>query len=488
MNLEILFNSIKILAKNIDFDIEFTEISADSRKIVKNGVFVAIKGTCQDGNEHIDEAISKGAIAIVTDEINKCTKDIPYVLVQDARSALSLMWSNYYSNPSEDLKIIAITGTNGKTTTAYLIYNILKKAKKHCALISTVEILIDDKRIEIEGGCEITNKIASMTTPDPKYLHYLLNEMRKNKVEFVVMEASSHALEQNRLEGCKIEIGIFTNISHDHLDYHKDMESYFLAKEKLFKVCKLGIINYDDDYGKILVSRYRGRSLAYSCIDKADIYVTNVKKNGYGSKFLVNSKTESYNVETKLIGSFNIYNCLCAIICANSLGIERKYIKDGIKNTKRVTGRLEKYNKKCIFIDYAHTPEAMKLVLREIRSLYPRKKLIALFGCGGDRDREKRSKMGEIATEMADFAIITSDNSRNESTSKIISDIVACINEKKNFVIIEDREKAIRFGVKTMKRTGVLILLGKGHETYQISENGKTHFDERVILDRIFKK
>ena len=471
----------------MNLDVECSEISSDSRKTVKNGVFVAIKGTCVDGNSYVNNALKNGALAVVTDEKSSCTELVPYVLVNDARMALSLMWSNYYLNPTKEMKLIAITGTNGKTTSAYLIYSILKESKKSCGLISTIEVLINNERIETGGGSEVVGKHSAMTTPDPEILYGLLDRMKRSKVEYVVMEASSHALEQNKLSGCDIEIGIFTNLSHEHLDFHKDMDSYFSAKEKLFKKCKLCIVNIDDEYGKILSSRYKGRTLSYSCEGKPDMYATNTKKTGFGNKFTINYKNERYNIETKLIGGFNIYNCLCAILCADSLGIPKKCIRDGIKNTKGVKGRLERYKKRCIYIDYAHTPEAMECVIKEIREIYPKKRLIVVFGCGGERDRSKRSKMGQIATETADFTIITSDNSRTESPKQIFTDI---LNEVKNnrYKVIEDREKAIKFGVDSMKRNGVLLLLGKGHETYQIDSTGKKSFDEREVLDKIFKK
>lgn len=487
MQLKDLLNGIEIVDTNIDLNIICSKISSDSRKTIKNGIFVAIRGTIEDGNQYINDALKNGVIAVVTDSETICNEKIPFILVNDSRNALAKMWSNYYHNPTQRMKIIAVTGTNGKTTSAYLIYNILKASKKSCALISTIDVLINDEKIEIGGGSEITGKKSAMTTPDPEILYDLFDKMRTKKIEYVVMEASSHALEQNKLSGCNIEIGIFTNLSHDHLDFHKDMSSYFSAKEKLFKVCKLGIVNVDDKYGQILTNRYRGRIITYSCKDTADLYVIESKKSGYGNKFTICNGNNQILIESRLVGGFNIYNCLCAILCADSLGLPMKYIKNGIKNTKCIKGRLEKYKKRRIYIDYAHTPEAMECVINEIRGIYPKNKLIVVFGCGGDRDKEKRPKMGRIATEKADLTIITSDNSRSENQQEIFADILKGIDKDSNYHLIEDREKAIKCGVDAMKRNGVLLLLGKGHETYQIDKKGKNSFDERLILDKILK-
>lgn len=487
MQLKDLLNGVEIINTNVELNSEYSNISSDSRRTIRNGVFVAIKGTITDGNKYIKNALKNGVIAIITDDAKSCDENIPYVLVFDSRKALAKMWSNYYCNPTEKMKLIAVTGTNGKTTSSYLIYNILKASKKSCALISTIEILINDEKVEIGGGSEIVGKNSAMTTPDPEILYGLFDKMRKKNIEYVVMEASSHALEQNKLSGCEIEIGIFTNLSHDHLDFHKDMNCYFSAKEKLFKMCKLGIVNADDKFGQILINRYRGRIITYSFKNKADLYVVESKKSGYGNQFTICNDNKQYIIESRLRGEFNVYNCLCAILCADSLGISMKYIKNGIKNTKCVKGRLEKYKKRCIYIDYAHTPEAMECVIKEIRKIYPKKRLIVVFGCGGERDKEKRPKMGKIATEMADITIITSDNSRNEGQKEIFADILKGVSEDSNYQLIEDREMAIKRGVEAMKRNGVLLLLGKGHETYQIDKTGKNPFDERVILDKIFK-
>lgn len=484
MKLSILLENIPIKASNIDLRQDCEGIASDSRKTVKNGVFFAIKGMNVDGSEFIEEALDHGVLAVISENELSC----PYIQVENVRLALAIAWSNYYKNSSKKIKGIAITGTNGKSTTAHLIYNILKRSQKKCGLISTIECIIDGKQIDLGGGSEVIGKSASMTTPDPEILYKLVNEMYEKRVEYVVLEASSHALSQYKLDAFNIEVGIFTNLSHEHLDYHKSMDNYFKAKSRLFELCKVGIVNIDDEFGIQLCKRYKSRMLTYSVKQNADISLIGSKMYAHRSKLSLLEQNAKHTIDSNLIGSFNAYNVLAATLCSRALGISWKNIKDGIKATKSIKGRLERYKNKCIFIDYAHTPDAMEKVILEIKALYPKKRIITLFGCGGNRDRAKRAKMGEIAAKNSDSVIVTSDNSRDESLIAIINDIKKGVANLEKLKVIYDRRKAIEYAVGKMTKKDVLLLLGKGHEDYEININGKTPFDERKILNEIFQK
>ena len=412
-------------------------------------------------------------------------KTIPYILVENSREALAKLWSNFYKNPSKNMKIIAITGTNGKTSTSYFLYNILKADKKSVGLISTIEILVNNKPIKTSGGSDVIDKYSAMTTPDPEILYYLLYIMKKNGVEYVVMEASSHALAQCKLEGLDVEIGVFTNLSKEHLDYHKTMEKYFLAKEELFKKSRLCVINIDDEFGIMMLNRHKGRSFSVSTSKESDFTIKNIKSNALGVSYTLVSEDESMNISTKVGGSFNAYNSALASICALMLGIEQKSIKQGVFSVTSISGRLERYKNKNIYIDYAHTPFAVEKVINAVKGFGEKHKIIVLIGCGGNRDKTKRAEIGKICTSRADLTIITSDNPRDEEPVDIIKDIFAgVVNDK--CLVIPNRREAIRYATGIMKKTDILLLLGKGHERYEIDKTGKHDFDERVILEEVF--
>lgn len=486
MKLKQLLIDVNILDLNVNLDIEIVKITSDSRKIEDNNAFVAIQGENRDGNLYINDALKNGANLIITDKKEACKIDIPYILVENARSTLSIMMSNYYNNPTKNMKVIGVTGTNGKTSTAYFLYEILKAANKRVGLISTIECRINDELIDLDGGSEVVDIHSAMTTPDAEKLYYILNIMKKNEIEYVIIEASSHALKQSKLDGTHIDFGIFTNLSSEHQDYHKNMQDYFESKEILFEKSKSGIVNVDDKYGKILFDKYRNKLFSYSCNQIADYYTENVVLEADKSKFLLKSKEESIVIETSILGEFSVYNCSLAISCAKLLDIENKAIINGIKNLKRIKGRLERYKNKNIYIDYAHTPKATKMVLKSIKSIHKNKLLIALFGCGGDRDKTKRAEIGKICSKYADILIITSDNARNEEPISIIKDIVKGVDKNRTHMIIPNRKDAIFYATKLVNNNSVLVLLGKGHETYEINKNGKHFFDEREVLNEAF--
>ena len=484
MLLNELLNGIEVIDKKIELHIEIKGIASDSRKVKEGYIFVAIKGENTDGNLYIDEAIENGAIVIIGD---KALENDRYIRVDNARSALSKLWSNYYEKPDKDITIIAITGTNGKTSTAYCLYKILRENKINCGLISTIDCLINDEVIETKGGSEVSDKAGAMTTPDPEILYYLLNKMKEKQVKCLIMEASSHALKQSKLDFLNIEIGIFTNLSREHLDYHKNIEDYFEAKKKLFKICNVGITNIDDAYGKKLYQIYRGRMLSISIEGEADFTAKKVKCLSKGTEFTLQSQSEQIRFKTNLYGEINVYNLLMAIACANAMGIKVKSMVECVKSIK-IKGRLEKYKDKNVFIDYAHTPVATENVLKTIKQIYKKRNIITVFGCGGNRDIGKRQEIGRICSKYSKHMVITSDNSRNERTEKIIKDILEGVDNKSSYTVIENRRQAIEYAVKNAKRTDIILLLGKGHENYEITNTGKIYFDEREVLSEVFKK
>ncbi len=483
MRLLELLNGTRVIGGERNLIKNVEGIFSDSRNAIKNGAFVAIKGEKRDGNNYIDKVIDQGAIAVITNDYKTFKKYECAVLVENAREALSYMWRNYYNNPTKNMKVVAITGTNGKTSCAYHLYSILKNAGKSRALISTIETLINDKRLDLGGGSEVLDISAAMTTPDPEKLFYAFNQMKEAGVEYVVMEASSHALEQEKLSSIHIDYAIFTNLSEEHLDFHKNMENYFMAKQRLFLKDTIGIINIDDKYGK-RIKIPNGEGVSCSKNKKSNFYVENLSflENGY--EYFLCFKDKRVKIKGRLQGEHSVYNSLLSASCAISMGIDEKSVIQGIYSLCTVPGRLEKIEGHRIYIDYAHTPMAMEKILLQLKSKSSCGRLIALFGCGGDRDKSKRPKMAKIASEYADLCIITNDNSRTESPIAIIRDILEGMSDECDYVVIPNREKAIFYGISRMKSEDTLVLFGKGHEKYEIDKNGMHYFDEREIIRR----
>ena len=326
---ELIYNG-EIIDGNVKLEMEISEIKSDSRKIQKNGVFVAIKGEARDGNEYINDAVKKGASVVITEEKPK-NNQIPYILVKNARSIISKMYSRYYGLQEYKPKIIAVTGTNGKSTVSYFIYNILMCANKSCGLISTIQCLINDEKIDLMGGGATSDIASAMTTPDPEKLYSAICEMKKHGAEYVVLETSSHALEQSRLDGIEVDFAVFTNLSSEHLDYHKTMENYFLAKSKLFSKTKVGIVNIDDVYGRRLKEIYKN-IYSFGIHSPADFSASEINQDGKFTSFIFNSY-EKIELKTKMIGEYNVYNASLAVLVAHLLGIEREKIKEGIEKT-----------------------------------------------------------------------------------------------------------------------------------------------------------
>ena len=486
MKLFRLIEGIEILRSKVHFDIDIKNICSDSRKASENFVFVAIKGLNRNGNTYINEALEKGCSCIITDDESVYFEYDNTVLTYNSRRALAVLWDNFYKNPSKKLKIIGITGTNGKTSTSFFLYNILKRANKRVALISTVKCVIDDTLIDFGGGTEVTDTVSAMTTPDPEILYMLLNKMVEKNTEYLIMEASSHALELSKLYPIDFYIGIFTNLTPDHLDFHGSMENYFISKMKLFCKCQFAIINGDDKYGRKMPKYINRDFISYGLSKKNDYFANDISIGMDGVSYNLNNKEKRFIVETQISGIFSVYNSMAAIVAASIIGVENTTITSAIRDLKAIDGRLEKISD-GIYIDYAHTPNAFEEIIKCVREFSKNKKLIVLFGCGGDRDKTKRGPMGKIASEMADVVIITSDNSRSEDKEAIIGDIITGINKNKPFYTVPDRREAIELGVG-LREDNILLILGKGHEKYEIDKNGKHYFCEADVIKQALKK
>jgi UDP-N-acetylmuramyl-tripeptide synthetase len=485
MELYNLLSGIEIIKSKVE-NKEIKYISSDSRRIKESYIFVALKGGKRNGNDYIEEAIKRGCVCIISDDENVFYEYDNVVLTYNTRRALSILWNNFYKSPTRNIKMIGITGTNGKTSSAYYLYSILKKSKKKVGLISTVECLIDDKRYEFGGGGETQDIISAMTTPDPEYLYEIFAKMRDCKIEYIVMEVSSHALELSKVYPIQFEIGVFTNLSKEHLDFHINMDNYFLSKLKLLYSSKYAIINADEEYSN-RINRYINREfISFGTNDKSDCKISHIVEKVGGSVYSLNMNNKILRVETNICGRFFVYNSAVAAICAMLLNIDNIFILDGIRELTNIPGRMEKIID-GIYIDYAHTPLAMEGVINTTREIAQNKKIIVLFGCGGDRDRSKRAQMGKIATDLADIVIITSDNPRNEDQNIIINDIVMGVKEDAEYYVIPNRKEAIEFALK-IRNDKILLLLGKGHEKYEIDSMGKHEFNEREIVETILSK
>jgi len=463
--------------------IEIREIQYDSRKVKKGDLFLAIRGGMEDGHHYVAEAETKGAAAVVVEN------DIPdtaatIVRVEDSRAALALLADNFYGSNSRNLRFCGITGTNGKTTTAYLIKNILDAAGFKTGLIGTIQYQLED---------QIWN--ALWTTPQSLDLHRILYEFRQNNATDVVIEVSSHALVQKRVYGLPFTIGIFTNLSRDHLDYHKSMDEYFKAKSLLFEQITpsdgCAILNIDDSYIRKLIPELTIPYITYSVTSEADVCIDFYKNTFSGLKAVVKIEKPSdfINISSSLVGDFNLYNILAAVGTGLALQLDTETIRSGIQNLKKVPGRFEPVDAEQDFhviVDYAHTPDSIEKALTAARKLTS-EKVIALFGCGGDRDKGKRADMGRCASQLADRIIITSDNPRNEDPKKIIADIMSGIKNRNKCTINPNRREAIASAFDMAQPGDVVLLLGKGHEPYQIIGKNRIPFDDAKEAERILK-
>lgn len=457
-------------------------ISSNSRLAGKNFIFVAVKGAQLDGSKFIDEAISKGAGFIVCDSGVKIRPDrgVEFIKVKDTRLALALLAACFYGDPSEKVKVIGITGTNGKTTITYLLEAILKEAGRHPGVIGTINYRYKNKIFP-----------AKNTTPGPVEIQSMLADMAKKGIGYAAMEVSSHALDQERVSGIDFHSAIFTNLTQDHLDYHKTIKNYFNAKARLFKYMSpksFAVINNDDRHGARLKKITSAGIITYGIKKKADLMARDIKFGIDHTEFNLCLGKRKIKFRTKLIGRHNIYNLLASCAWGIKEGIGLKTIKAALEGFSAVPGRLERINSKkgfCVFVDYAHTDDALKNVLTSLRQ-FSTKRIITLFGCGGQRDKLKRPKMGRVATGLSDFAVITSDNPRSEDPADIVRDIEKGI-KKNNYCVVLDRKKAIRESLQLARAGDIVLLAGKGHENYQVSKGKSIHFDDREEARRCLK-
>ena len=478
--------------ENID-NIEITSIVTDSRKAVEGCMFVCIDGFHSDGHEYVKNAVEAGASVVVCEAgRDECVGGAATVKVFNTRRASALLYNSWHGDPAGKLKIIGITGTNGKSSVAHIIKGIFEASCRKCGLIGTVGCYsANGKKLDYTNG----DPNANMTTPDPEVLYALLAEMVRDGVEYVIMEATSHASALSKLDAITFDTLVFTNLTRDHLDFHGNMENYLYSKAMLFERCRRAVINADDKYAREILgaSRAEENILCSTEGKKADYVASNIFYGGgddFEFAFKVISEREVFDAKIPFVGRFSPSNSLESIAVAMSYGIGSSEISAVLQTMKGVEGRMERLDTVgagfSVYIDYAHTPDALKNILISARESLEHKRrkgrLIVLFGCGGDRDRGKRKEMGQIASSLADFVIVTSDNSRSEDPCQIISEIYKGIDKEKEHILIVERESAIRFAVSVAKEGDVIILAGKGHERYEIDKHGRHPFDEREIV------
>ena len=464
-------------------EIAVNKIEFDSRKITENDVFVAIRGTVSNGHDFIKKAINLGAIAIICDELPEViVMGVTYIQVKDTNSALAFMANNYYDNPSSKLKLVGITGTNGKTTVASLLYQLFKKAGYKVGLLSTVKIMVD----------EVEHK-ATHTTPDSLVINYYLNQMVAIGCDYCFMEVSSHGIHQKRTEGLHFEGGVFTNLSHDHLDYHPTFAEYRDVKKSFFDhlpKTAFALTNIDDKNGLVMLQNTYAKKLTYALKSYSD-YKAQILENQLSGLLL---KINDNEVWVKLIGTFNAYNLLAIYATAVQLGIESFEALRLLSELESVSGRFQfivSNEKITAIVDYAHTPDALENVLKTINDIRTKnEQLITVVGCGGDRDKTKRPIMANIATQMSDKVIITSDNPRTENAADIIAEMEAGVEPQnyKKSLSIEDRKQAIKTACQLANTNDIILIAGKGHETYQEINGVRHDFDDMKIVKEFLEQ
>ncbi|CUS87652.1 UDP-N-acetylmuramoyl-L-alanyl-D-glutamate--2,6-diaminopimelate ligase [Candidatus Kryptobacter tengchongensis] len=488
MNLSRILKYLKVKRFVGDENLEIKGIAYDSRVVNEGDLFVAIKGLNVDGHRFIPEAVLSGAVAVVLeDDVIEDSyfveRGVAKVVVADSRKALALISSAFYDFPSQKLKLIGVTGTNGKTTTTHLIKSILESSGLKTGLIGTINYVIEDEIIP-----------AGQTTPESAEINMFLSKMIERGISACAMEVSSHALALDRVYGLDFDVGVFTNLTQDHLDFHRTFEAYLQAKKILFDSLKqsaYAIYNIDDPNGERIVADTKAMRLSYGKSERADIKVKDVRLGFEGTYVVIQTPTENaLEINSKLIGEFNVYNILSAVAVGYVLGVEHEDIKKGIEKLENVKGRFERMispDGYTVIIDYAHTPDALEKCIDTILKLKEQSgggKLITVFGCGGDRDKGKRPIMGRISTEKSDITVITSDNPRFEDPEKIISDILEGVKINSVYYIFVDRKEAIWRALEMAEKGDIVLITGKGHEEYQIVRDVKIPFsDSQVVLE-----
>lgn len=475
MKLSKLLEGVQYIQIYNNKECEITGIGYNSQKIEQGNLFVAITGFSTDGHKYIPSAVENGAVAVI------CEKHIPdvnctQIVVENSRIAEAIVSANFFKNPAKSFRLIGITGTNGKTTCTYLVKHILEKSGYKVGLIGTNQNMIGNTVFE-----------TGRTTPDSFELCQLFRKMADANVDYVVMEVSSHAIELHRIYGLDFYVGAFTNLTQDHLDFHITMENYAGAKQKLFSMTHSAVINADDKYGENYLKNCKCKAVGYGSKNQCELMAQNIKYSDDGVEFIL--KGHKYSLA--IPGEFSVYNALCAIGVCLECQLSEDAISDALKCANGVKGRAEvvPVNRDyTVMIDYAHTPDGIQNILSTVKG-FAKGRVIILFGCGGNRDTTKRPIMGKIAGELADYCIITSDNPRKENPAEIIAMIEPGVKQTGTpYTVVPDRYDAIKFALGMAQKGDVVILAGKGHETYQELADGKIHFDEREVVEKLLKE
>ena len=475
------------LSTSGDLATEVSSITSDSRQAKEGSLFVAVRGYASDGHSYIASAVEKGAAAVIyedeemaREQLEGCSSVPVLIRVENSRHAVAMAADAFYGHPSGSLKLVGITGTNGKTTTVTLLYNLFRGLGYECGLLSTIANYVGDRRSE-----------TANTTADPITINSLMSEMVAAGCEYCFMEVSSIGVEQERVAGLEFKVGIFSNLTHDHLDYHGTFAEYLRCKKMFFDNLPedaIAITNADDRNGMVMLQNTKARTVTYSCRSVAD-HTCRIMEESFEGMLLRIDGTEAW---TRLIGQHNAYNILAIYSAALALGADPTETLIAISRLESAPGRLENLRGPrgiSVVIDYAHTPDAMENVLKTLREIAPERQLVCIFGCGGDRDRTKRPEMAQVAEKMADRIFVTSDNVRTEKAEDIMADIRAGFSAKglSRSIFITDRKEAIRTAILTAQDNSTILLAGKGHENYQIIGKEKFHFDEKEIVGAIFK-
>jgi len=480
-----LANEIGAIAATGRLDVEARDVTHDSRACEPGTVFVAIRGEKVDAHNFIPQAIERGAVAVISEQSFDTVSAPPaWIQVSDARAALAQTAAAVHGHPSRQLKLVGVTGTNGKTTTAHLIDSIIRASEGTSAMFGTISHRVGDQAAT-----------AQHTTPEAADIQRMLAQAVAAGCRSAVMEVSSHAIELRRADALKFAIAVFTNLTRDHLDYHKTMESYFAAKEKLFngslgEAPGASVINIDDEYGRKLLETAKGKVITYGFSDSADVRTNNFSLTARGLAFTASTPAGAVEINSSLVGRFHVYNALASIAAGLALGASLDVVALGIRDCRTVAGRFEQValdgsheSPFTVIVDYAHTDDALKNVLQTAREVAGEGgRVITVFGCGGDRDKTKRAPMGEIAAALSDIAIVTSDNPRGEDPMAIISDIeVGLKRTERQYVKLPDRREAIFRAISEARAGDVVLIAGKGHETYQILGERTIHFDDHEV-------
>jgi len=478
MQIAELLSGLKYKAFGVNLRGYVKGVSSDSRTVEFGSLFICIRGSRRDGHQFAEEAIRRGAVAVVAE---RYICGIPCIVVKSTRVADAVVWDNFYGNPGRKMRMIAVTGTNGKTSTAAYLSSALNEGGVKTASIGTLGCSYEGA-VELFEGSEMCDAAAAMTTPDPQILYRMLFSLKSKGAEAVVMEASSHSIVQKKLYPIRFELGVFTNLSPEHLDFHESMEDYYKTKASLMKKCKMVVVGCDSAYGRRLASEI-GKN-AFAC-ERSNALWLRMSESGVSYEMELGGET--VNISSSSPGFFTVENTMLAAKAAYVLGAFPESIARGIKAVPFVSGRMEKLEE-CeahgfhMFIDYAHTPDALAGAINCIKSIAGGRSVTVLFGCGGDRDKTKRPAMGRIAAQLADRVIVTSDNPRSERKEDIINDILSGIRKYDNIRVIVERRSAIEYAVSTAKKDEFVLLCGKGHENYETDREGKHPFSEKDIV------